>query len=117
VPRPRRNRRPPGNAHLICTGRGDHGTVSLSPAIQFYEDDQGRLRIRWDRRQGPGPVTGYSDKDGLRTCEVRCGTCGRHLKRREDKLGLIAMALAGFQGITGNDNTPITIDISRIERV
>jgi hypothetical protein len=102
---------------VICTARGDHGEVRFPPDVQLYEDDQGRLRIRWDRRQGPGPVTGYSDADGLRTYEARCGTCGRHFKRREDKFWLIAMALAGFQGITDNDNTPITIDISRIEKV
>jgi hypothetical protein len=58
-----------------------------------------------------------SDNCGFRICPAtRCGTCGRHYKRREDKLGVIAMALADHQGITGDDNTPVILDISRIER-
>lgn len=116
MPRPRRNRRPPGNVHVICTGRSEHNTVPFPPDVQLYEDDEGRLRIRWNRRQGPGPVTGFSDADGLQTYEARCGTCGRHFKSREDKFGLIAMALAGYQCITGDDNTPVVLDFSRIER-
>lgn len=116
MPRPPRKRRPPGNVHVVCTGRGEHDTVRFLPDVQLYEDDQSRIRIRWNRDQGPGPVTGYSDADGLQTYEANCGTCGRHLKRREDKFGLTAMALADYQGTTGNDNTPIILDISRIER-
>ena len=116
MPRPRRNRRPPGNVHVCCTGRGTHDTVRFLPDVQLYEDDQGRIRIRWNRAQGPGPVTGFSDAGGLQTYDKRCGTCGRHFKRREDKFGLIAMALAEYQGITGNSATPIILDISRIEK-
>jgi DNA-directed RNA polymerase subunit RPC12/RpoP len=56
----------------------------------------------WDRRQGPGPVTDFRAADGLETFEVRCGTCGRHFKRREDKLGVIIQALAAHQGIGGS---------------
>jgi hypothetical protein len=65
--------------------------------------------------QGPAPVTGFSDADGLQTYETRCGTCGRHFKCREDRLGTIAQALAAHQGITPTGNTPVIIDISRIE--
>jgi len=61
-------------------------------------------------------VTGFHDADGLQTYETRCGTYGRHYKRREDKFGAIVMALAVHQGITGDDNTPVIVDISRIER-
>lgn len=116
MPRPRRNRRPPGNVHVICTGRGEHDAVPFLPDLQLYKDDRGRICIRWNRGQRPGPVTAYSDADGLQTYEAKCGTCGRHLKRREDKFGAIAMALAIHQGITGDDNTPVIVDISRIER-
>ena len=116
MPRPRRARRPPGNVQVVCTGRGSHDAVPFPPDVQLYEDDQGRIRIRWNRAQGSGPVTAYSDADGLQTYEARCGTCGRHFKRREDRFGAVAMALAAHQGVTGDDNTPVTVDISRIER-
>lgn len=115
MPRPRRNRRPPGQVHVLCTGRGAHDPVPLRPDLQVYEAG-GRLRIRWNAGQGPGPVTGFHDADDLKTYETRCGTCGRYFKRREDKLGAIVMAIADHQGITGDDNTPVIIDISRIER-
>jgi hypothetical protein len=114
VPRPRRNRRPPGNVHVLCTGRDKHDAVPLRP-VQLYEAG-GELRIMWNASQGPGPVTGFHDAGGRQTYETRCGTCGRHFKCREDKLGLIVMALAVHQGITGDDNTPVIVDISRIER-
>lgn len=114
MPRPRRNRRPPGQVHVICTGRGKHDSVPLRP-VHLYEVG-GELRIKWNTRQGPGPVTGFYDAEGRQTYETRCGTCGRHFKRREDKLGAIVTALAIHQGITGNDNTPVILDISRIER-
>jgi hypothetical protein len=116
VSRQRRTRRPPGNVHVICTGRGEHDLVPFPPALQIWEDADGRLRIRWNQHQGPGPVTGFSDADGLQTYDKKCRTCGRHFKRREDKVGLIAMTLAQHQGITGDDNTPVILDISRIER-
>ena len=115
MPRPRRTRRPPGSVHVICTGRGKHNPVPLRPDLQFFEAG-GKLHIRWDRRQGTGPVTGFSDTDGLQTYETRCSTCGRHFKRREDRLGLIVIVLAGHQGIRGDDNTPVVLDISMVER-
>jgi len=117
VPRPPRKPRPPGVVHVVCTGRGEHSTVRFLPDVQLWEDDQGRLRIKWDTRQGQGPVTGFYDTDGLQTYDKKCGTCGRHFKRREDKFGAIAMALAELQGITDNSSKPIILDISRIERV
>jgi hypothetical protein len=41
----------------------------------------------------------------------------RHFKRREDAFAKIALAFAVLQGTKDNDNTPIIIDISRIERL
>jgi len=70
----------------------------------------------WNRRQGSGPVTDFQAADGLETFEVKCGTCRRHFKRHEDKLVVIIRALAEYQGIRGDDNTPIVLDISMIER-
>ncbi len=115
MPRPRRNRRPPGNVRVVCTGRGGHDLVPLRPDLQILGAG-GQIRIKWNRAQGPGPVTGFSAADGLRTYETRCATCGRHFKCRENKLGIIVMALAGHQGIAGDDNTPIVLDISMVER-
>jgi hypothetical protein len=115
VPRPRRNRRPPGQVHVICTGRGAHDPVPFRPDLRLVHRD-GQVRVMHDRRQGPGPVTDFRAADGLDTFEVRCGTCGRHFKRHEDKLAVIIQALAAYQGIGGDDNTPIVLDISLIER-
>jgi len=115
VPRPRRNRRPPGVVHVICTGRGTHDRVPFRPDLRVIRHD-GQVRVMWNRRQGSGPVTDFGAADGLRTFEVRCRTCGRHFKRHEDKLTVILAALATYQGISGDDNTPIVLDISMIER-
>ena len=49
------------------------------------------------------------------TFEFTCGSCGRHWKRHEDEFIIVAFALADHQGITGDDSTPITMDISHIE--
>jgi len=115
VPRPPRKRRPPGVVHVICTGRGKHSRVPFRPDLRLIRSG-GQVRIMWNRQQGPGPVTDFKAADGLETFEVRCGTCGRHFKRHEDKLAVTALVLAEHQGIRGDDNTPITIDISMIER-
>lgn len=116
MPRPRRNRRPPGQVRVICTGRGKHDRVPFRPDLRIIRTSDGQVHVMWDRRQGPGPVTGFGAADGLETFEVRCGTCGRHFKCHEDRLGTIIAALAAFQGIRGDDNTPIVLDISLIER-
>jgi hypothetical protein len=116
VPRPRRNRRPPGNVHVVCAGRSTHDPVQFSPPLQII-DDGGRLLVRWDRSGGAGPITDFRASDGLNTLEFKCTACPRHWKRREDEFGKIAVALAVHQGITGDDNTPVVVDISRIERL
>ena len=74
VPRPRRNRRPPGQVHVICTGRSVHNPVPFRPDLRLLRRD-GQVRVQWDRRQGTGPITDFRAADGLETFEVRCGTC------------------------------------------
>jgi hypothetical protein len=115
MPRPRRNRRPPGVIHVLCTGRGKHDPVPFRPDLRLVRRDD-KVRVMWNRRQAPGPVTYFHAADGLETFEVRCGTCGRHFKRHEDKFSVIVLALAVYQGISGDDNRPIIVDISMIER-
>jgi hypothetical protein len=115
VPRPHRNRRPPGVVHVVCTGRGTHDKVPFRPDLRAIRHD-GQVRIMWNRRQGSGPVTDFKATDGLETFEVKCGTCGRHFKRHEDKLVVTIRVLAEYQGIAGDDNTPIVLDISMIDR-
>ena len=117
MPRPRRNRRPAGTVNVVCTGRGTHDPVPLEPDIQFWDAGDGKLRLKWNKRQGSGPVTAFSDAEGFRTYENRCAACGRHFKRREDKLGVIVRVLAQHQGIAPADNTPVVLDISRVERL
>lgn len=115
MPRPPRNRRPPGVVHMSCTGRGRHDRVPFRPDLRLVGRD-GEIRVMWNRRQGPGPITGFGAADGLETVEVRCGTCGRHFKCHEDRFVVIVLALAQHQGIGDDDNTPVTVDISAIER-
>lgn len=116
MPRPRRNRRPPGVVHVVCTGRGKHNRVPFRPDLRMIRASDGQVRIMWNRRQGPGPVTGFGAADGLDTYDIRCGSCGRHFKCHEDRLAVIIAAMAEFQGVRGDDNTPIVLDISMIER-
>ena len=116
MPRPRRKRRPPGNVHVCCTGRGSHDLVTLPPPLQLYADGD-RVRIRWNSHQGDAPVTGFrGGGEGLQTFEFQCTSCRRHWKRNKDNLVAIALTLAREQGISGDDNTPIRMDISMIER-
>ena len=112
--RPRRKPRPPGNVQVICTGRGRHNRVPLRTGQLVRVGDE--VRLVWDTREGPPPVTPFAAVDGTETCEVRCGTCGRHLKRHDDWLVQAALALAEHQGIAGDNSTPIELDISLIER-
>jgi hypothetical protein len=114
VPRPRRKPRPPGSIRVVCTGRGKYDPVRFQPPLQL-DNDGTRTRIKWDSRQGTAPVTPFHAADDLRTFERRCGTCGRHWKRREDDLVELISAVVEFQGIPGS-STPITLDISRIDR-
>lgn len=116
MPRPRRNRRPPGQVHVICGGRGTHDAVQFPPPLQIV-DHGGQLIVKRDGRRGAAPITDFRANDGLNTLEFKCTSCPRHFKRREDEFAEIALALAVHQGIKGNDNTPIIIDISRIERL
>ena len=115
MPRPRRKRRPPGNVHVCCTGRGTHGEVGFPPPLQLIADGD-QVRIVWDSRQGKAPVTPFRSGGGEQTFDFNCPKCLTHLKRRGDWLARATLALAGFQGISGDDNTPIMLDISMIER-
>lgn len=116
MPRPRRRRRAPGNVHVCCTGRGSHAEVTLPPSLQLVADGD-QARIVWDSRRGKAPVTPFRSGDGEQTFDFNCPKCPTHLKRRGDWLARAAMALAGLQGIRGDDNTPIRVDISTIERL
>jgi len=49
----------------------------------------GQVRVIWNRRQGPGPVTAFAAADGLDTYDIRCGSCRRHFKCHEARLGVI----------------------------
>ena len=69
MPRPRHKRRPPGNVHVCCTGRGTHGEVGFPPPLQLIADGD-QVRVVWDSRQGavrvlakrrlPGGVAGMA---------------------------------------------------------
>ena len=43
MPRPRRNRRPPGQVHVVCTGRGTHDEVQFPPPLQIVDHGAGCL--------------------------------------------------------------------------
>lgn len=113
--RPRRKPAPPGRVQILCTGRGTHDVVKIR-TLQMI-DAGTEVALRWNQREGKPPVTGFRDAEGRQTYELKCNRCrpGRHLKIREDKLGKAAMALAGFHGISGDDNTPVPVDISALE--
>lgn len=116
MPRPRRKPRPPGSIRVVCTGRGKHGPVRFQPPLQLQPSTgEHPIRITWDSRKEIAPVTTFRAADGLNTFEFTCRTCGRHWKRHEDELITTAFALADHQDIKGDDNMPITMDISRIE--
>ena len=117
MPRPRRKPRPPGSIRVICTGRGKHDPVRFRPPLQLRPSaGDPPVRVIWDSHWGTAPITAFHGADGQNTFEFMCRTCGRCWKRREDDLVTIALALAGHQGIEGDSRTPITIDVSRIER-
>ncbi|MHB1431396.1 MAG: hypothetical protein ACYCVZ_04695 [Streptosporangiaceae bacterium] len=111
--RPRRNARPPGNAQILCTGRGTHDPVRIR-ALQMT-DAGDEIRLLWNPREGSPPVTGFRDEAGRRTYDLRCRVCRRRLKIREDRLGRAAMALAEHYGIVRDDTRPVPVDISLIE--
>ena len=114
--RPRRKPRPPGNVRVVCTGRGKHDPVRFKPPLQLQlAAGEHPIRITWDSRMEIAPVTSFHAADGPNTFEFTCGSCGRHWKRHEDEFIIVAFALADHQGITGDDSTPITMDISHIE--
>lgn len=112
--RPRRKRRPPGNVLVCCTGRGKHDLVRLR-TLQLRIDGD-RVRVYWDQREGAAPETGFRADGDVKTFEFQCGTCRRNPKFREDRLVEIARVLAEHQGIRGDDNTPIVLDISMVEK-
>ncbi len=112
--RPRRKPRPPGNVQIICTGRGRHNRVPLR-TLQLVRAGDGAALV-WNTREGPAPVTPFAAPGDVGTYDLKCGTCGRHLKRHEDWLVKAALALAEQQGVRGSDNTPIVLDVSLIER-
>jgi hypothetical protein len=103
------------HVHVYCTGRGTHEEAKLPPPLQLVADG-GQVGIVWDSRRGAAPVTQFRAEDGQQTFEFNCPRCPTHLKRRGDRLARAALALAGLQGITGDDNTPVRLDISMIER-
>lgn len=113
MPRPRRRRRPPGNAVVICTGRGQHKRHRIR-RIQLAAEG-GRITVLWDQREGPAPVAAYRE-DGGRTLAFACPACRRDWKRGDDMVAQIVIALGRMQGLQGADNTPVTVDISRIDR-
>lgn len=117
MPRPRRKPAPPGRVEIICTGRGepDHDRKHLE-ALQAIREN-GRLRFKWMPRGQLGrvPVTGHRrSEEGLHTIDARCGTCRRHLKRREEDFAEIVQGLAEQQGTHGE--RPVIVDISVIEQ-
>jgi hypothetical protein len=106
-----------GSILACCTGRGEHDLIRFEPPLQLQPSTgEHAIRITWDSSTEAVPVTAFRAADGLNTFTFTCGTCGRHWKRREDEFIRIALALAGLQGITGDDTTRITVDISRVER-
>ena len=72
MPRPRRNRRPPGNVHVVCTGRGKHDAVPFPPDLQIV-GRHGPVPSG-GTGPGPGPVTGIPRRRP-EDLEAKCGTC------------------------------------------
>jgi hypothetical protein len=114
---PRRHRpRPPGNVNVFCTARGNHDRVAFPPTLQLHVVGD-RVRVFWDQRRGPDPVTEFRAEDDMKTFVYDCGSCPISPRFREDRLVRIAFAFAEQQGISGNDTTPIDFDISIAERL
>lgn len=108
-----RSPRPPGNVDIFCTGRGQHPEKHVRTLQLVGLGDE--IHLKWSPRDGAPPVTGFRDAHGYLTYELRCKRCGRNPKISERKLVLAAMRLAELQGITGDDNTPIRLDLSALE--
>ena len=72
--------------------------------------------ILWDRPKLPAPVTGAMSEPGRRTFEFKCRVCQMHWKRGEGELITILFALAEMQGIAADDDAPISLDPSLLER-
>lgn len=113
MPRHRRKPRPPGNGVIFCTGRGTHKRRHIRRFGLAVEG--GKVVIMWDLREGDPPVAAYRE-DGGKTLTLPCLTCKRDWRRSEDDLVLIVIALGRAQARTDDDNTPVPVDISRLER-
>jgi hypothetical protein len=107
VTRHRRKPRPPGNVLVLCTDAGAHDRVGLR-TLQLFRDG-GQVRVKWDQRQGPAPVTGFRAAGGARTLEFRCPVCRRNLKIGEARFAEVARRLAVQQEAAGN--TPVEMDL------
>ena len=114
---PRHHRpRPPGNVNVFCAALGKHDRVPFLPTLQLRVEGD-RVRVFWDQRQGPAPVTDFRAEDDMRTFVYDCGSCSRTPRFREERLVRIAFAFAEQLGISGDDNRPIDFDISIAERL
>ena len=65
--------------------------------LQLRRDGEA-VRLVYNTREGPALVTPFAAPNDIATYDLKCGTCGRHLKRHEDWLIQTAFALAGHQG-------------------
>jgi hypothetical protein len=96
---------------VICTGRADpkHGTRHIKP-MRMTRTPDGEPAFTW---RGKPPVTGYAHADGSETYEFDCGVCHRHMELSRKNFAQIVLAIAAVQGTW---DTPVTVDISSIER-
>jgi hypothetical protein len=61
---------------VACTDKGQHPQAGIANLGQFADVD-GTIRVLWQRRGHPDPLTGWQDPDGSRTFRFPCKRCGR----------------------------------------
>jgi hypothetical protein len=100
---------------VVCTAgrRGPHKRRHVRRVQLAREGDQ--LVILWDLREGPAPIASYREGGG-QTLVFTCRSCGRSWERDHDRIVETVIALGEMQGIWPGGNTPIEIDVARIER-
>lgn len=106
--RPRRKPAPPGRIRVCCSHRLKDAEPRHVTTLQMTADPESPHGIMVTALGGP-PIEGHA-------YSFRCPepTCGRHLKIARARFVPLVVALAEQQNTHGD--TPIVVDIARIER-